>query len=50
MSVIAWTFVVYLVVVLVIGLIAYRRTTDLADYILGGRKLNAWVTALSAQA
>jgi sodium/proline symporter len=44
------TFVVYLMVVLAIGLIAWRRTTDLKDYILGGRRLGRWVTALSAQA
>ena len=48
--VIATTFLVYLVVVLVIGVIAWRRTSDLKDYILGGRRLGSWVTALSAQA
>jgi len=44
------SFAVYLVVVLVIGVIAWRRTRDLKDYILGGRRLGRWVTALSAQA
>jgi len=44
------TFVAYLVVVIVIGLVAWRRTSDLKDYILGGRRLGRWVTALSAQA
>jgi sodium/proline symporter len=44
------TFLVYLLVVLVIGIIAWRRTTDLRDYILGGRRLGRWTTALSAQA
>lgn len=44
------TFAVYLVVVLVIGVVAWRRTGDLADYILGGRSLGRWVTALSTQA
>ncbi|MEJ2514517.1 MAG: sodium/proline symporter PutP [Gammaproteobacteria bacterium] len=44
------TFVVYLVVVLAIGVIAWRRTADLKDYILGGRRLGRFVTALSAQA
>lgn len=44
------TFAVYLAVVLVIGVVAWRRTGDLADYILGGRSLGRWVTALSAQA
>ncbi len=44
------TFVVYLAVVLAIGVIAWRRTADLRDYILGGRRLGPWTTALSAQA
>ncbi|NIR59452.1 MAG: sodium/proline symporter PutP [Gammaproteobacteria bacterium] len=43
-------FVVYLVVVLGIGAVAYGRTADLADYILGGRRLGRWVTAMSAEA
>jgi len=44
------TFVAYLAVILGIGLVAYARTASLADYILGGRRLGTWVTALSAQA
>lgn len=44
------TFVIYLAVVLAIGVIAWRRTENLADYILGGRRLGRWVTALSTQA
>jgi sodium/proline symporter len=44
------TFVVYLAVVLAIGIIAWRSTVDLRDYILGGRRLGRWTTALSAQA
>ncbi|MCP1728184.1 sodium/proline symporter [Natronospira proteinivora] len=43
-------FVVYLLVVFAIGALAFLRTTSLADYILGGRKLGKWTTALSAQA
>ncbi|OEF98751.1 sodium/proline symporter [Desulfuribacillus alkaliarsenatis] len=35
---------------LAIGVISYRMTTNLSDYVLGGRKLNSWVAALSAQA
>ena len=49
-STIVLTFVAYLAVVLGIGLVAWRRTADLKDYILGGRRLGRWVTALSAQA
>ena len=44
------TIVVYMGVCLVLGFVAYRRTSNLADYILGGRSLGSWVTAFSAQA
>jgi sodium/proline symporter len=44
------TFVVYISAMLLIGLIAYRRTQNLSDYILGGRSLGSFVTALSAGA
>jgi sodium/proline symporter len=44
------TFVVYMLVCLVLGYVAWRRTTSLKDFILGGRSLGAGVTALSAQA
>jgi sodium/proline symporter len=44
------TFLVYMGVVLLLGFVAWRRTRTLKDYILGGRSLNAWVTAMSAQA
>lgn len=44
------TFVVYLAGMLGIGIWAYRRTNDLSDYVLGGRSLGAWPSALSAGA
>jgi sodium/proline symporter len=44
------TIVVYMGVCLLLGFIAWRRTASLSDYILGGRSLGSWVTALSAQA
>ena len=44
------TFAVYMGICLTLGVIAWRRTTDLKGFILGGRSLGAWVTALSAQA
>ena len=44
------TFLAYLAVVLVIGFVAWRRTKNLSDYILGGRSLGSGVAALSAQA
>lgn len=33
-----------------IGVYYYRRTRNMADYILGNRKLGAWVTSMSAEA
>ncbi|MFP4146674.1 MAG: sodium/proline symporter PutP [Halorhodospira sp.] len=44
------TFVVYLILMVLIGLSAYRFTKSLADYILGGRRLGAGTAALSAGA
>jgi sodium/proline symporter len=44
------TFGVYLVFLLAIGWYFYKRTASLEGYILGGRGLGSWVTALSAQA
>src|SRR5690554_6122017 len=43
-------FVVYIAVMILIGMRFFRGTKTLSDYVLGGRKLNSWVTALSAQA
>ena len=44
------TFVAYLILILFLGIKAYRRTHSLDDYILGGRKLGSVVTALSVGA
>ncbi|TVP84907.1 MAG: sodium/proline symporter PutP [Alkalicoccus sp.] len=44
------TFIVYLLGMLTLGLIAYKMTTNLSDYVLGGRRLGAGVAALSAGA
>ena len=44
------TFGVYLLAMLLIGWFGYRSTRNLADYILGGRSLGSFVTALSAGA
>lgn len=40
----------YLVMMLAIGYVAYKRTTDSSDYMLGGRKMGPGVTAMSAGA
>lgn len=44
------TFTFYIIAMVVIGLLAYRATTNFSDYILGGRRLGSFVTALSAGA
>jgi len=44
------TFVAYLLLVLYLGLRAYKRTHNISDYILGGRKLGPIVAALSVGA
>jgi sodium/proline symporter len=44
------SFVAYLLMVTLIGVVAYTRTHNIDDYILGGRKLGAAVTALSVGA
>jgi sodium/proline symporter len=44
------TIAIYMAICLILGFIAYRRTANLADFILGGRSLGSWVTAFSAQA
>lgn len=41
---------IYMVAMLIIGYFAYKRTSDLSDYMLGGRNLGPAVTALSAGA
>lgn len=43
-------FVVYLLLMIVIGVLSMKRTKSTEDYFLGGRGLNGWVAALSAQA
>ena len=43
-------FVLYLLMMLVIGIVAFKRTSNTADYYLGGRSLGKWVVSISAQA
>ena len=43
-------FAIYLVAMLLIGWLGYRATSNLSDYILGGRSLGSFVTALSVGA
>lgn len=44
------TFLVYLAVMVAIGFAAWRTTRNLSDYILGGRRLGSFVTAMSVGA
>ncbi|MEW9667290.1 sodium/proline symporter PutP [Ammoniphilus sp. 3BR4] len=45
-----FSITVYMVGMLIIGYFAYKRTSNLSDYMLGGRGLGPAVTALSAGA
>lgn len=44
------TFLVYLIFLMSVGIYFYFKTSNLEQYLLGGRGVGAWVTALSAQA
>ena len=44
------TFIVYILAMIAIGFAAWRYTNNLSDYILGGRSLGSFVTAMSAGA
>lgn len=44
------TFTIYIAIILVISFFAWKRTSNLNDYILGGRNLNPVTAALSAGA
>jgi sodium/proline symporter len=43
-------FIAYFVLLLGVGFYFYRRNESIEEYLLGGRGMGAWVTALSAQA
>lgn len=49
-GIVSATFAVYIAVMLALGYVAYKRTTNLSDYILGGRSLGPGTAALSAGA
>lgn len=44
------TFVIYLIFLVCVGIYFYKKTKNAEDYIIGGRGVGSWVTALSAQA
>ena len=43
-------FIIYLVVVLVVGLLTFRLNKTLEDFVVAGRKLGPWVVAISERA
>lgn len=43
-------FFMYLVLMIGIGFYFYHKNKNISDYVLGGRQLNPWVAAMSAQA
>jgi sodium/proline symporter len=47
---ILYTLVAYKLALVAIGFWASRRTADVGDFFLGGRRLGAWVAAISASA
>ncbi|EOB6676726.1 sodium/proline symporter PutP [Vibrio vulnificus] len=44
------TFIAYLILMVAIGIYAYKKTSSSSDYFLGGRSLGPWPAALSAGA
>lgn len=49
----SWTlagFIIYLIVILIVGFVTYRRNENETDYFLAGRRLNPWVVAFSERA
>lgn len=45
-----FAFALYLSVLVTIGLLSHRKNTTAADFMVGGRSLSYWVTAISAHA
>jgi sodium/proline symporter len=43
-------FLVYLLIILIVGFVMYNRNKSHEDFILGGRSMNPWVVALSERA
>lgn len=41
---------IYMALMVLLGIVAYRRTSSIGDYMLGGRALGPGVAALSAGA
>ena len=44
------SFIGYLVMMVIVGVVFCKKNNSLSEYLLGGRGLGSWVTAISAQA
>ena len=44
------SFFIYFCILLAIGIFAHKKQTSSAEFIMGNRSLNFWLTALSAHA
>jgi sodium/proline symporter len=49
-TVVIATFALYFVAMFIIGFVAWRRSSDFSDYVLGGRSLGPFATAISTGA
>lgn len=43
------SFIIYFAILILIGMVFYRKKQSVNNYIIGNRSLNYWVTAISAQ-
>ncbi len=43
-------FILYLLIILIVGFVMYKRNKSHEDFILGGRSMNPWVVAFSERA
>src|SRR5210317_419088 len=43
-------FLLYLLIILIVGFVMYNRNKSHQDFIIGGRKMNPWVVAFSERA
>jgi sodium/proline symporter len=50
MTPVAFGFIIYLLIILVVGIITARMTKTLPDFLLAGRRLGPWVVAFSERA
>lgn len=42
--------IIYFVIILAVGYVAGKKTKSMGDFMVGGRKLGVWITALGIMA